>query len=354
MWARVNAASVQQENVVNMMQVDMLQLGVLQTQLDNVSLQATLIIGFALAMWSGDIIGPLSDDSSARCLYKTWLHMLLGLLFFMAVAACISLCFVVVVIASCARAAPSVIPSSFAGRRAAPRTHAPSRRSCLAPPGADLKQASQGSALLVSTRAAVANTRVHIRMVYGLFVRAVFCFLGSAALLIWLLIGLPARIPVSPNSDRIEHDDDELTRLDNGEYQILCIDVHSPADSAKRDAYSFWLATVNTALITSMCGWGFFVFARVRATYEANELLTWYGKYKIQERRNHDAIRASALPESISPQAELFGEEKKKKKKAQPELGTEEETYYPYDDHSDPDSLTGVPPSVPLARRESF
>ena len=92
----------------------------------------------------------------------------------------------------------------------------------------------------------------------------------------------------------------------------------------------------------------------MRATYEANELLTWYGKYKIQERRNHDAIRASALPESISPQAELFGEEKKKKKKAQPELGTEEETYYPYDDHSDPDSLTGVPPSVPLARRESF
>ena len=61
MWARVNAQSVAQENAVNLMQIDMLQLNVLQTQLDNVSMQATLIIGFALGMWAGETLDPLLE-----------------------------------------------------------------------------------------------------------------------------------------------------------------------------------------------------------------------------------------------------------------------------------------------------
>ena len=47
MWATVNAQSVHQQNVVSLMQVDMLQLGVLQTQMDNLSVQATLLMAVA-------------------------------------------------------------------------------------------------------------------------------------------------------------------------------------------------------------------------------------------------------------------------------------------------------------------
>ena len=54
MLASVNAASVHQENAVNMMQLDMLRLQTLQTQLGNVSMQATLVIGFAIAMLGGE------------------------------------------------------------------------------------------------------------------------------------------------------------------------------------------------------------------------------------------------------------------------------------------------------------
>ena len=54
MYAKVSAASVEQENAVNMMQLDMLRLQTLQTQLGNLSTQATLLIGFAVGFLSGD------------------------------------------------------------------------------------------------------------------------------------------------------------------------------------------------------------------------------------------------------------------------------------------------------------
>ena len=57
MFASVSAASVHQENAVNMMQLDMLRLQTLQTQLGNVSMQATLVLGFVVAMLGGEC-GP--------------------------------------------------------------------------------------------------------------------------------------------------------------------------------------------------------------------------------------------------------------------------------------------------------
>lgn len=72
MFARVSAAAVEQDNAVNMMQLDMLRLQTLQTQIGNVSLQSTLIIGFAVSMLCGDNMVPLMDDQGPRCLFKSW------------------------------------------------------------------------------------------------------------------------------------------------------------------------------------------------------------------------------------------------------------------------------------------
>ena len=86
MWARVNAQAVAQENAVNIMQIDMMQLSVLETSLDNISMQATLIIGFALGMWAGETLDPLLDDEGVHCIYKSPLHRILALVFFASVA----------------------------------------------------------------------------------------------------------------------------------------------------------------------------------------------------------------------------------------------------------------------------
>ena len=68
------------------MQIDMLQLNVLQTQLDNVSMQATLIIGFALGMWGGETLDPLTDDEGPHCVFKSWGRSAIAVVFFSAIA----------------------------------------------------------------------------------------------------------------------------------------------------------------------------------------------------------------------------------------------------------------------------
>ncbi|EOD14959.1 hypothetical protein EMIHUDRAFT_432769 [Emiliania huxleyi CCMP1516] len=148
-----------QENMVNLMQVDMLQLGVLQTQMDNLSVQATLIIGFALSMWAGETLMPLLEDDSQLCIWKSWYHLFFASVFFIFVAVCISCCLIIVSIVSY------------------------------------IKQAAQEAALIVSTGAAVAVTRQHLNTLNYYFVVAYASFTLSAVLLIILYVGLPSRLP---------------------------------------------------------------------------------------------------------------------------------------------------------------
>ena len=100
MWARINVAQFQQTNRVNLMQIDMLSLGVLQTQMDNLTMQSTLMIGFAMTMFAGETLNPLVNDQSQMCVYKSWYHMLFGLIFFMSVTTSTSCGLILVVITS--------------------------------------------------------------------------------------------------------------------------------------------------------------------------------------------------------------------------------------------------------------
>lgn len=209
MWAKVNAASVHQENMVNLMQVDMLQLGVLQTQMDNLSVQATLIIGFALSMWAGETLTPLLEDHSQMCIWKSWYHLVFATLFFMLVAVCISCCLIIVSIVSY------------------------------------IKQAAQEAALIVSTGAAVANTRYHLKALTMLFVLAYSTFTLSAVLLIILYVGLPKRIDTTDEwrahqeeeflEGVFEHEAEGVVQLFDGSYTITCLDPRWPGDNLRRN-----------------------------------------------------------------------------------------------------------------------
>ena len=290
MWAKVNAASVAQENTVNLMQIDMLALNVLQTQLDNVSMQATLMIGFALGMWGGETLGPLVEDQGTHCIFKSGVHAVVACLFFSAVAVCITSCFI------------SVVFSSY------------------------MKQAAQQAALLVATGAAVANTRRHMAFVNSSFVRAIACFMLSAVLLVWLYVGLPGRIPFAlPESfDAKEiaeaEEEESVTRMYNGEFTIACIDRFDPEHNDFANRLSFTIATLNTAIILGMSAWGFMRFREVRRSYEPAVLLEWWSTYKAETAQMHDAIRRRADD------------------KRRGAAGAEAHTYYQYAGDSDPDS----------------
>ena len=260
MWAKVNAQTVAQENTVNLMQIDMMQLNVLMTQLDNVSMQAILIIGFALGMWGGETLDPLTDDTGSHCIFKAGPRKLCAMLFFASVGLCITNCFIAVAIA------------------------------------AYVKQAAQAAALLISPQASVANTRRHMHFIYSCFICAIAFFFVSAMLLVWLFVGLPARIPFDPSSDADESrapwdDDDGVTEMYDGMHTITCIDRFSPTANRERNDLSFLIATVNSCILLGMALWGYWRFHIVRKSYGVTELLTWWGEYKVELAREHAAIR---------------------------------------------------------------
>jgi len=116
-------------------------------------MQATLIIGFAMSMWAGETLGPLVRDEEEMCIYKTPYHLIVATFFFGSIALCLSCCLVVVSLVSY------------------------------------IKQAAQEAALIISTGAAVACTRQHLKTLYKLFILAYICFTLSAVLLIILYVG---------------------------------------------------------------------------------------------------------------------------------------------------------------------
>jgi len=273
MWANVNAQSVHQQNAVSLMQVDMLQLGVLQTQMDNLSVQATLLIGFALSMWGGATLKPLLEDDSQICIWKTWYHLAFAAVFFVTIALCISCGGIIVTLVLY------------------------------------IKQAAQESALLVSTGAAVANTRRHLSSLNRLFVVSYASFALSAVLLIVLYVGMPARIPTPyPALERAHMNDHTwgseleslVTRFD-GVPTITCLDPRSPASHYNRFAYGAAIAATNTLIIVCMSAWGYRLYAVIRRSYMHDELLHWFvGQQAEQKRRAERLSRAVQLQRGVT------------------------------------------------------
>lgn len=254
-WAKVNAASVHQENIVQLMQVDMLQLGVLQTQMDNLSVQATLIIGFALSMWAGETLTPLLEDDSQLCIWKSWYHLIFATFFFMLVALCISCCLIIVSMVSY------------------------------------IKQAAQEAALIVSTGAAVSMTRYHLRSLTYLFVLAYSTFTCSAALLIILYVGMPKRVHMQEPPEGWGTELDSTIELFDGTVSIMCLDPRAPDGNSLRDGYGACLAGANTLVILSMSFWGYCKFKAVRISYRPLNLLSWYVHYQTEQKEKASAVQ---------------------------------------------------------------
>ena len=110
-------------------------------------------------MWAGATLKPLLEDESQMCIWKSGLNLGIATVFFVCVALTISCCMLVVSVVSY------------------------------------IKQYAQEAALIVSTGAAVAVTRLHLRSLNRIFVVTYTSFGLSAVLLIVLFVGMPARIP---------------------------------------------------------------------------------------------------------------------------------------------------------------
>jgi hypothetical protein len=248
MWAKINAAEVRQTNVVNLMQIDMLSLGVLQTQMENLTTQSTIIIGFALGMLGGATLFPLVDDQSQVCIYKSWYSQLFAVLFFLSVALCISSCVVLVVITSY------------------------------------VKQATQGAALVVSTGAAVAQTRVHVAQLSDYFIVAIVTFTTSAGMLFILYIGMPKRIELS----------NRLVEI-HGHYSYLpCLDSEDPDTPSFVTNFGAGLAGMNSFVLLAMAAFLTFKFRAVRSAHSLSH--ESYTRHACPARLRYRAAQAACKP----------------------------------------------------------
>ena len=187
--------------MIQIQQVALMQVQVLSTQLDSVSTQATLIIGFSLGLWAGETLVPLTDDTSPHCIYKSVASELLGAAFFLVTALGASFCCVVVGL------------------------------SCY------VKSRSLYEAVRGNHEKAVELTEDFVAQIYRNFIGAGVCFILAILTSFWLFVGVPNEIPYVPDaSDANDTAHEEtLTRMHNGEWRITCIDRLSPAHQDQRD-----------------------------------------------------------------------------------------------------------------------
>ena len=267
MWARINVAEFQQTNRVNLMQIDMLSLGVLHTQMGNLTMQSTLMIGFAMTMFAGGSSNPLVDDQSQVCVYKSWYHMLFGLIFFMSVTTSTSCGLILVVI------------TSF------------------------IKQATQEAALIVSTGAAVAMTRKHLDVLRQIFMILLTTFTFATGSLFILYVALPKRIEQpeptasSSASSSASNATGRLLAEEGGgsaadEVWRQCIDHNDPADHASVRAFGTALGVVMSSILLLMGINLIVMYRRVRRSYEPKILMEWYRVHSAEEQTKVSRLHA--------------------------------------------------------------
>ena len=88
------------ENRVRMLETDGMRLQLYQDMLTNISTQATLLLGFALATFGADLLPYIMDARSQFCVYKSAMHQFVGALFLTANTCCCSFCLLVVIFSS--------------------------------------------------------------------------------------------------------------------------------------------------------------------------------------------------------------------------------------------------------------
>ena len=168
---RAHIHSLENENSVRRIEIELRTLSNLHNQLQNVMTQASLIICFSLAALSSDNLTALGSDVSRFCVYKDGSHFWTALAFL--VSSCVTICLCALLVVLC----------SF------------------------VQQRSQTRALDTNAYASVALTHSQMTRVYILYASALLFFLGSAVMVLWSFIGLSNYRRIGKVSDFPSHID---------------------------------------------------------------------------------------------------------------------------------------------------
>lgn len=189
--------------------------------LNNISTQATLLLGFSLAAFGADLLPTVLDDTSTFCFYKTQFTMAIGSIFLLCNASTLGFCLLVILFSSL------------------------------------LILRSQTALLYVGGSAAVWRTHQLMQFVYQWYGLALASFISNAMLLMWIYLGFGLWHEVQRPADTDDADDASgadatlwmsqdgvHVKTYDGRYLIRCLDPMSDEEHMRRDTFG----TVNIIL----------------------------------------------------------------------------------------------------------
>ena len=251
---RIHARALETENRVRMLETHGLRLQAQQTMLTNISTQATLLLGFALATYGADLLPYILNDDSPFCLYKNEASMFVGFIFLLSNTCCVCFCMMV------------LIASSL------------------------LVIQSQNAYLLVGGEVAVWRTQQLSSTVFYWYGLALLCFLLDAVLLGWIFLGFPHWLP-NPNPGL--NSEDVMTT--DGQELLRCIDPTDPLAHARRDTFGGWNATVSTLFFISF------------VIYGVSKMRGFVHLYTLDELRGEDEVVREEQRSQVSLRPEARG-----------------------------------------------
>ena len=184
---------------VEAQQIEQPLLDMYRDELDNLSLQATLLLGFAVAFLSAETLAGFFDGESSFCVYKTRSHMVAGVAFVVFAAACISLCLLVICFS---------FYIHFKARHAYYRI------------GTMVQSVTRENAALVEMW----------------YVSSLITFVISVISTMWIALGLPHFVEVTPDSTQAFWlADDDMWQTHSGRTLQRCLNRHDEADLLLRN-----------------------------------------------------------------------------------------------------------------------
>lgn len=182
---QTNRDALEATSKVKSLEVDTARLKLFQDTLRNLSLQATLILGFSLSTYGADMLPVILDDTSNFCFYKNGWNMLFGSIYLFNNTANVCLCLLV------------MLSSSYIALK------------------------SQTALLYVGGSAAVWRTQMLCGRVYRWYGYALVTFITNACLLAWLFLGFGVWVDGGDWIDDDDDDDDEVGTSDGRRELVL-------------------------------------------------------------------------------------------------------------------------------------
>ena len=150
---QVHRSSIEADNRLRTLETDQRRLELYHQMLNNISTQATLLLGFSLATYAVDLMPKVLDDAGTFCFYKTYASMVCGSLFMLCNTCTLGFCLLVILFSSL------------------------------------LILRSQTALLYVGGAAAVWRTHKLMHYIYMWYGLALANFITNAMLLMWIYLG---------------------------------------------------------------------------------------------------------------------------------------------------------------------